>query len=151
MRRLVCSMICFVFSSAFANDSPEALQDAFMTALRANDVDGLAACYSADATNFAVDSMVGIGPDAVRESWAGFFANYKILDASLSETHLETFGDMAAAWGLFTIMAVAAEGGEPVEMNGRYMDVAKNFDGKWLYIADHASMPLPLPPKEQAD
>ena len=35
------------------------------------------------------------------------------------------------------------ESTEAVEMRGRYMDVAKNIDGSWLYIADHASMPLP--------
>jgi hypothetical protein len=40
-------------------------------------------------------------------------------------------------------MAEPAEGGDVVEMKGRYMDVARNMDGTWLYVADHASMPLP--------
>ena len=120
-----------------------------MNALRANDADGLAACYTSDATNFAVDSMIGTGPDAVRESWGGFFAAFKVLDATLSEMHEEVSGDMAAAWGLFSITAQPVEGGEPVVMNGRYMDVSKNFDGKWLYVADHASLPLPPPPEEE--
>ena len=39
-------------------------------------------------------------------------------------------GDTAVAWGLFTIMAEPVAGGEAVEMQGRYMDVAKNIDGK---------------------
>ncbi len=122
-----------------------------MTALRANDVDGLAACYTADSTNFAVDSMAGVGPDAVRESWAGFFAAFKVLSATLSDRHSEISGDLAAAWGLFHLTVEPAEGGEPMEMHGRYMDVAKNFDGTWLYVADHASMPIPPPPEEQAE
>lgn len=148
MKQLLCLLTCLVSTSVFANDSPEALQQAFMAALVANDADGIAACYTADATNFALDSMVGIGPDAVRRSWAGFFAGYTVMDASLSDTHMETSGDMAAAWGLFSITAVPVDGGEPVEMHGRYMDVAKNLDGTWLYIADHASMPLPHPAEE---
>ena len=52
---------------------------------------------------------------------------------------------MAVAWGLFTIMAEPAEGGDAVEMKGRYMDVARSMDGTWLYVVDHASMPLPAP------
>ena len=121
-----------------------------MNALRANDVDGLAACYTANATNFAVDSMIGNGPDAVRESWAGFFAGFTVLGATLSNQHMESSGDLAAAWGLFHLTVEPAEGGDPVEMHGRYMDVARNIDGSWLYVADHASMPLPPPPTEES-
>ena len=149
MKRLVYLLIWLVSTSAFANDSPQALQEAFMNALRANDADGLAACYTADATNFPVDSMMGVGPDSVRETWQGFFANFRVLDASLSEAHMEILGDTAVAWGLFSITVIPTDGDEPIEMPGRYMDVARKVDGSWLYIADHASMPLPPPPAEQ--
>jgi len=116
-----------------------------MAALKANNVQGLADCYTGNAVNFPVGTLVGSGPESVIESWSSFFAAYKVVDASLSETHLEIHGDTAVAWGLFTIMAEPAEGGDVVEMKGRYMDVAKNMDGTWLYVADHASMPLPAP------
>ncbi len=132
-----------VCTLALANDSPQALQEAFMTALRANDIEGLAACYTDDATNFPIASMAGMGPDSVRASWNGFFAEYRVVDARLSQKNMEVSGDIAVAWGLFTIMAEPAGGGELVEMQGRYMDVSKSMDGQWLYIADHASMPLP--------
>ena len=116
-----------------------------MTALNANDVQGLADCYTSDAVNFPVGSLVGTGPESVTESWRGFFAAYKVVDASLAAEHLEIHGDTAVAWGLFTIMAEPADGGEAIEMKGRYMDVARNMDGSWLYVADHASMPQPAP------
>lgn len=140
---VAAASLLLVSSSVSANDSPEALQDAFMAALRANDAGGLAACYSEEAVNFPVDSMMGVGPESVRESWEGFFGAYQVVEASLSHQHLETHGDTAVAWGLFKLTAKPVEGGEPVEMSGRYMDVARNFDGNWLYVADHASMPLP--------
>lgn len=141
---LLTSLVCFSSSSS-ANESAEALQDSFLAALRANDVQALADCYTSDAVNFPVGSLIGTGPESVIESWGGFFAAYTVVDASLSEQHLETHGDTAVAWGLFTIMAEPTEGGDLVEMKGRYMDVARNMDGTWLYVADHASMPLPAP------
>ena len=147
MKKVLCLLSCLACfsSSSFANESPQALQNAFMTALNTNDAQGLANCYSSNAVNFPVDSLVGSGPESVMESWSSFFTAYKVVDASLSNTHLEIHGDTAVAWGLFTIMAEPAEGGDALEMKGRYMDVARNIDGIWLYVADHASMPLPAP------
>ncbi len=149
MKKVLCLLTCLACfsSSSFANESPQALQDAFMAALKANDVQGLAACYTSDAVNFPVGTLVGSGPESVIESWSSFFAAYTIVDASLSDTHMEIHGDTAVAWGLFTIMAEPAEGGDAVEMKGRYMDVAMNINGTWLYVADHASMP-PRAPKD---
>jgi len=144
----VLTCIACVAAPAYGNESPEALQDAFMTSLKANAPQGISECYAADAVNFPVDSLVGYGPESVAESWSGFFAAFTVVDARLSETHLEVHGDTAVAWGIFTIMAVPAGGGETIEMKGRYMDVARNIDGSWLYVADHASMPLPPPPEE---
>ncbi len=144
----VFAFITCVAAPAYANESPEALQDAFMTALKANDPQGIAECYAADAVNFPVDSLIGHGPESVAASWSSFFAAFTVVDARLSETHLERHGNTAVAWGIFTIMAKPAEGGDVIEMKGRYMDVARNIDGRWLYVADHASMPLPPPPEE---
>jgi len=143
MKWFILIMLLPVWSLALANDSPKALQDAFLTALRANDVDGLAACYTKDATNFPVDSLAGVGPESVRTSWGAFFRAYQVSAAELSAEHMEVLGDTAVAWGLFTILAEPVGGGEPVEMQGRYMDVSRNIDGRWLYIADHASVPAP--------
>ena len=125
------------------NDSPEALQDAFVQAMEANDADALAACYTDDAVSYAVDVMVGVGPDFVRDSWNAFFDVYTIRKASLFDTHMENSGETAAAWGLFSMLVEPVAGGEAFEMQGRFMDVAKNVDGRWLYIADHASVPAP--------
>lgn len=140
--RLFIGLVC-LSGTAVANESPQALQDAFMAALKANDAQGLADCYAADAVNFPVGELIGHGPESVRESWAGFFAAFRVAEAHLSEAHLEIHGNTAVAWGLFTITAEPAGGGEAVQLVGRYMDVARNIDGAWLYVADHASMPLP--------
>jgi ketosteroid isomerase-like protein len=131
MKKMLCLLSCLACfsSSSFANESPQALQDAFMAALKDNNVQGLADCYTSDAVNFPVGTLVGSGPESVIESWSNFFVAYTVVDASLFDTHLEIHGDTAVAWGLFTIMAEPAEGGDAVEMKGRYMDVARNMDG----------------------
>jgi len=152
--RFICAIfggLLLLGTAVQANDSPEALQEAFMAALRANDAAGLAACYTDDAVNFPVDSLVGTGPASVMASWNGFFSAFKVVEANLSRGHLETHGDTAIAWGLFTLLAEPAGGGDAVEMKGRYMDVSRNVDGKWLYVADHASMPLPGGEDEASD
>lgn len=143
MRWLMLVMFCCAWNPALGNDSPLALQETFMAAMRANDADAMAVLYTADATNFPVDSMAGVGPDSVRSAWGGFFANYRVIDARLTEKHMEVMGDTAVAWGLFKLMVEPVAGGDPFEMTGRYMDVARNFEGEWMYIADHASVPAP--------
>ena len=107
-------LILAISPVTFAFDSPKALQEGFMAGLRANDIEGLAACYTDDATNFAIDSMIGTGPDSVRASWGGFFAAFTVTAAELSDEHMEISGDLAAAWGLFIITAVPVGGGEAV-------------------------------------
>ena len=123
--------------------SPEALLDAFVKALAANDPDSVAACYADGAISYAMDEMVGVGPDFVRESWRNFFGVYTIREVNLADTHMEVFGDTAATWGLFVMRVETVSDAEEIELHGRFTDVAKSFDGIWLYIADHASVPLP--------
>lgn len=145
---LGCMALLLTWSATLqAQDSPQALQDAFMKALRASDSAGLAACYADGAVNFPVASLIESGPAAVKAGWDEFFATMVVREAALEQDHLEVHGDTAVAWGLFVITAEPVGGGEPVELRGRYMDVARLLDGRWLYVADHASMPLPPPPE----
>jgi uncharacterized protein (TIGR02246 family) len=141
--RILALSALLAAAPCFAFESPEALQEAFMAALRAEDADGIAACYAEDADNFTLGEMKGIGPDSARASWGAFFEQFDVISAELTEDRLVREGDLAAAWGLFVVVARPAGGGEPVTLTGRYMDVARPIEGRWLYVADHASMPLP--------
>ena len=46
----IFALIVLFSMPALANDSPEALQNAFVKAMEANDPGGLAACYADDAS-----------------------------------------------------------------------------------------------------
>jgi uncharacterized protein (TIGR02246 family) len=142
--RISLAISClWVTAPAFAYESPEALQQAFVDAMLANDAEGLAACYTADAVSYPVDQLAGYGPDFVRAGWAAFFETSRITAVELSEKAMLHRDDLAVAWGLFTMTVEPVAGGEAQAMQGRFMDVARPTDSGWLYIADHASMPLP--------
>jgi ketosteroid isomerase-like protein len=81
MKPFVLCLTLALCHSALAFESPQALQDGFMAALRANDADGMAACYTPDATSFSPDTMVGVGPDAVRTS-----KNFRVTSADSTTT-----------------------------------------------------------------
>ena len=148
MKFLLILIACLLSpASLLANDSPAALQEAFMTALRAQDTAGLAACYTEDATSYDVGTQVLTGPEAVAASWGGFFAAYNLLEANLFDNKVETHGDTGIAWGQFKLLVEPVAGGDPVEMIGRFTDVSRNIDGTWLYILDHVSM-VPPPAEE---
>jgi ketosteroid isomerase-like protein len=131
-----------------ANDSPEALQDAFMMALKAGDVAGIAACYTEDATSYDVGVQVLHGPVAISGSWGGFFEAYEVLTAELYDNTVETHGDTGIAWGEFVLHVQPKAGGDPFDMVGRFTDVSRKVDGSFLYVIDHVSM-VPAAPAEE--
>ena len=57
----------------------------------------------------------------------------------------EPFHATAAGSGRWKLTIPAAKGPASV-IEGRYTDVKAQKDGKWVYIVDHASVPLPPPP-----
>ena len=126
-----------------AHESHQALQDAFMEAMRAEDAAAMAACYADDAISYDVAVQVQTGPAGVEASWGGFFSTYKLLEATLFGSHIEVHGDTGLAWGQFKLVVEPEAGGDSFEMVGRYSDVTRNIDGNWLYVMDHVSMPLP--------
>ncbi len=129
--------------SSSPSDGPQALQTAFVAALAANDADAIAACYAEGSVSYPMDEMAGIGPGFVRDSWQHFFNVYSIIDVRLVDTSMESLGETAVSWGLFRMLVQTVDGGEEIELHGRFTDVAKLVRGRWLYVADHASVPLP--------
>lgn len=135
-------------ASIQASDSPQALQDSFMKALLASDAEAISVHYADDAVSYDVATQSVSGPEGVKASWGGFFEAYTVLSAELFNNTVETHGDTGIAWGEFRMTVEPAGGGDPVEMVGRFSDVSRNFDGTWMYVMDHVSMPLPPPPEE---
>lgn len=141
-RPLVYFLLLFPAFSVDAQESPQALQEAFLDAIRVGDIDALAALYAEDAASFPIGEMVGHGRDGVRSAWGPFLEAYDVTAFEIKDSHVEIIEDSAVAWGQWTLTAVPTGRGERIDIEGRFMDMAKKIDGKWRYVVHHASAPL---------
>ena len=152
MKRLLpaglCILIALLSTPVFAADSgAKALDDAFVKGVTAGDIDAVVALYAADAVLYPPGEMAAKGRDAIRAVWGGFLSANKVTECRLFETGYRTVGDTSIGWGRFSMTFQPKAGGAPATLEGRFSDVAVKTGGKWLYILDHASAPLPPPPK----
>lgn len=138
----VLALLASPVTSAKTTDSAQAC---WQPAFEAGDADAVSKCYAPDAVFWLPGAPMMRGRDAIREGYAGFFAGFTIKSVSLVEMGHVTRGDEAASWGSFTIVTVSkADGKEGTEV-GRYTDVSRKIDGRWLYLVDHASDDPALP------
>jgi uncharacterized protein (TIGR02246 family) len=119
------------------------VDQAWVKAMKANDLEATMALYAPDAVAYFPDGDFK-GKEAIRKSWTEFLGMFTVTDAT-SEGSYETTGDMSTGWGYWTLTVVPKGGGEAIPMKGRATVVAKKIAGKWQYIVDHASVPLPPP------
>ncbi len=130
----------FVASPAIAQDSPQALLDDFAASIVAEDADAVAALYTDDAFSYDPGGSVSQGPDAIAANWGVFFDGFDGFSITFDQQGEMHEGDVAAAWGLWTMSATPVGGGELVVWKGRFTDVSKKTRDGWRYLADHASM-----------
>ena len=128
---------------AFAGDTPDDLLNAFVASVVAEDAAALSALYLEDADSYGPGGDVSRGRAAIAASWGGFFDAFNDFEVEL-EKHGDRGNDAVhGTWGLFTMSAAPAEGGERVVWKGRFTDVSVKTDEGWRYIVDHASMLAP--------
>jgi uncharacterized protein (TIGR02246 family) len=120
------------------------VDQAWVKAMKANDLAATTALYAPEAVAYFPDGDFK-GKEAIRKSWTDFFATFTVKDAT-SEGTYETTGDTSLGWGFWSLTVVPKGGGDPIPMKGRATVVVKKIGGQWLYVVDHASVPLPPPP-----
>jgi uncharacterized protein (TIGR02246 family) len=123
------------------------VDQAWVKAMKANDLEATLALYAPDAVAYFPDGDFK-GKEAIRKSWTEFLAMFTVKDAT-SEGTYETTGDTSVGWGFWSLTVVPKGGGEPIPMKGRATVLVKKIGGKWLYVVDHASVPLPPPPSSK--
>jgi ketosteroid isomerase-like protein len=148
---LVCGLGLFSAAAARGAEGGAAALDArWVQAMKANNVEGVLACYAADAVLWLPDMPEARGAKAIRDTYTGFLGTMTVKDVALINPHYDDSGDLSTGWGNFTMTLQPNSGGAPVVMKGRFIDVAKRTAGKWGYVADHASSepaPAAPPPK----
>jgi len=133
-----------------AHDGIDALDKAWEKAMHAGDAAAAAALYAPDALMYPPDAAEVKGRAEIQKNYQGFFDGMKVLETKITRAKLETLGDVAVAWGRWMVKVAPKAGGEAQVMEGRYTEVARKINGKWLFVSDHASAtPQPPPPAKK--
>lgn len=118
---------------------PLSAGDCFVAAFKANDPEGVAACYVEDGIIWFPSGSMAQGREAIRDGFAHYFGEFEVKDVSLTQIGETGTDDTRTAWGTYTIISVHKATQKEMVENGRFVDVQKLVDGKWLYVVDHPS------------
>ena len=130
---------------AYAQDGVKGVDEAWIQAVKAGNVDAVVALYAPDAVLYPPDAMEARGTAAIRASYESMLSAVVVNDASI-DSQYQTSGDVSVGFGKATLTMTPKGGGSPQIMSVRVTAVARKIGGKWLYVVDHASAPLPPPP-----
>ncbi|MBW3565700.1 MAG: nuclear transport factor 2 family protein [Acidobacteria bacterium] len=121
-----------------------ALDRAFVEAFNRGDADALSNLNwnSPEAVLFPAGELEARGIEAIRRSNAGLLAALPGAKIELFESHQMPAGDVVIGYGKWRL-TVPGPDGSTTEIIGRHTDVKAIRDGRWVYLIDHASVPLP--------
>ena len=114
--------------------TPEEIDQLFMRALNAGDLDALVALYEPNASLTPQPGTTVTGTAAIRQALSGFIAGKPHID--ITPRLVAQTGDLAllsAEWQL----SITGPDGKPVQMSGKSVEVLRRQnDGTWLFAID---------------
>jgi len=139
-----------VFGAPAWADAPtdiRALEDRFVAAFKAKDVDAIMKVYAPDQTLVVFDVVPPrqyVGAAAYRKDWQTFLGS---LDGPITMelTDLDVVADRNLAYS-HSIQHVAGtdKHGKKLDLTVRVTDVYKKAHGRWQIIHEHVSVPVDL-------
>jgi ketosteroid isomerase-like protein len=128
------------------------LDQKFFDAYNNKDLETIKELYwnSPDLVSHPPGEMELKGYDAVIESFKKDFDRGMDSKLEVIEITNRAEGNIVVGTGTWRFTLNMPES-EPVVIEGRYLDVKAEHDGKWVYVADHASVPLPPPPETEGN
>jgi uncharacterized protein (TIGR02246 family) len=155
LRQLPLYCIVFLVATACnstANESDDAKIQAakevdrkFVEAFNKGDANAVADTYwnSPELVSFQPDAMELKGMDQLKEYFKSSFASSKGAIIEIPSADYRVAGDVVYTWGKWTLTLPDSA---HTKILGRYTDIKSKKDGKWVYILDHASVPMPPAP-----
>jgi ketosteroid isomerase-like protein len=110
------------------------LNDAFLKAMEAGDIDGVMRLYAADAVLFPPGEKAARGQDEIRFKWNDFLQANKVTEGSLTEAKYVSAPTVSAGWGNVAMRLEPKNGKEPKTIQGRFSTIAEKRNGKWAYV-----------------
>ena len=125
----------------------KALEDQFIAAFKAKDLDAIMKVYVPDQSLFVFDVVPPrqyVGAAAYRKDWQEFLGNFP-GPITVELNNLEILADHNLAYG-HSIQRVAGtdKAGKALDMTVRVTDVYRKIKGHWLIIHEHVSVPVDL-------
>ena len=127
----------------------QTVDNAWMKAMRANSIDGIMACYAADAVGWFPGVAEAKGDKAIRAVYEGILASNTVQDVAMSDMRYASMGKLSVGWGKYWIIVIDKASGLPAVWAGRVTEVAERRDDRWVYIVDHVSPEPPQPAPER--
>jgi len=152
-----CVLVCLAFAAgplraadaAVPGHGLQTLDGAWVKAMLANDAAACANLYADDAVLVLPGSGAIKGRKAIADAYAGWLKDVKVTDAAVLDTHYRSAGRTSAGWGAWKVTTVPKAGGAPTTEVGTWCAVAaREKDGAWKYVSDHASAD-PAPPESK--
>ena len=124
-----------------------ALEERFVAALKAKDVDAIMKMYVPDQTLVVFDVVPPrqyVGAAAYRKDWQTFFGSFD-GPITVELTDLDVAADRNLAYS-HSIQHVAGtdKQGKKLDLTVRVTDVYKRARGRWVIIHEHVSVPVDL-------
>jgi uncharacterized protein (TIGR02246 family) len=124
-----------------------ALEERFVAAFKAKDVDTIMKVYAPDQTMVVFDVVPPrqyVGAASYRKDWQDFFGNFD-GPITVELTDLDGVADRNLAYS-HSIQHVAGtdKQGKKLDLTVRVTDVYKKLRGRWLIIHEHVSVPVDL-------
>lgn len=145
MRRTLLVLSVLLFAGSLFAQGVKTLDVAWAKAAKAGDIDALTKLYAPDAVVYMPDEMRAKGTAEIRAGFEKFLGETTVKEMVMTYDYTSTSGNLSVAAGHFAMTVEPKSGGAAQTMEGRFTSVAARKGGKWLYVSDHASVPMPPP------
>jgi len=123
----------------------EEIWDNYALGMITGDLDLWMSLYTDDTIKMLPDEPAVFGKENLRTSMKPLFDNFTIEMAIYNE-EVQVAGDWAFSRGTFTATLTPKEGGEPLYMDGKYLDILeRQADGSWKIARDCFNSNVPPP------
>src|SRR5678816_4523288 len=100
------------------------VDDAWVKAVSAGDIEAVVALYTPDAVIYAPDVMEARGTEAIRAVYQDLLGPNTVSNAAINATY-QTSGDLSSGWGTATLTLTPKAGGPPQTIVVRVTEVTK--------------------------
>ena len=142
------ALMPFAASAAPADEAKiKALEDRFVAAFNAKDVDAIMKAYVPDESLFVFDVTPPrqyVGAKAYRKDWEDLLAAFKgPVKFAMTDLQITTVGSVGYGHSIQHVSSTDAKG-QPIDITVRVTDVYRKIKGNWLIVQEHVSVPVDL-------